>query len=135
MNEEKGILVIHVNANAQHTYGHPYQALLQQSAKNIVTFDIDSHSEPYMIQLAEKFLQGVENKLVIFHVAPEGGKFESFIRLFTNLARNPSGRLKLFCYPSRPEILSRFEQLIEMTVFSEQEKMESEVEGWINPSR
>lgn len=131
MNSKKGILVIHVKGNAENFYGHPYQSLIQHSANDILTFDIDSQSEPYTIQLAEKFLLGIENKLIIVHVAPQGGEVECFLRLFANLARKQSGRLRLFCYPSLPNMLSRFDRFIEMTVFSEREKLENEVVEWI----
>lgn len=68
----------------------PIISKIKQNNIDLIFYDIDNHSEPFIIGYADKLLSGADKKAILFDTELNSN-FSKLMPLLTNLLDNPEG--------------------------------------------
>jgi hypothetical protein len=129
--KKKGLLVVKIRAKEEFSYGFPLLAAIKESDENIAFYDVDNYSESLVLQMAEKFIEELDECLLLILEKDEKLEINGVVRLLANLSKNAKKPTKTI-YLGKNESVLRFSHWLSMQQVANEDDLKLELMNWIN---
>lgn len=127
----RGVLLIVLKSPEETSYGHPLLLDIKTLSSNIDTFDVDNQSDAMVVQMAEKFIQAINESILVIVDRGENLELNGINRLLANLSRatkKPSQTV----YLGQNQDVMRFTNWLSMVQVSSEVALRKKVMEWAN---
>jgi hypothetical protein len=128
--KKRGILLIQLHAKDEFSYGSSILDEVKSIDENIALYDVDNYSESFVIQMAEKFLEALDESLMVILENDEKLELNGITRLLANLtksAKKPNETL----YMGKNESVLRFSHWLSIQQVSNESELKAKLTIWV----
>lgn len=127
----RGVLLIVLKSPEETSYGHPLLLDIKTLSRNIDTFDVDNQSETMVLQMAEKFVQAVDESILVIMDKGENLQLNGINRLLANLSRVAKKPTQTMYLGHSQEVL-RFKNWLSIVQLPSEVALRKKVIDWAN---
>jgi vacuolar-type H+-ATPase subunit E/Vma4 len=128
--KKRGLLLIQLRTIDEFSYGFPLLEEVKATEKNMAFYDVDNYSESFVLQMAEKFLDALDESLLIILEKEESLEINGVARLLANLAKSAKKPNKTI-YLGKNESVLRFSHWLSMQQVANENDLKHELANWV----